>query len=62
MKKTEYNLLVSFVKHCEAVLTKSPPVNSLDTRTYNSYRIARYKELVKIKALLERMRNENDFK
>lgn len=62
MKRTEYNLLVSFVKHCEAVLTKSAPPNSSDTRTYNSYRIARYKELTKIKIFLERVKNENDFK
>lgn len=53
MKQSEINLLTSFVKHCERVLTQSPPPSTRDTKTYNAYRIARYKELGKVKRIIE---------
>lgn len=53
MKQSEINLLTIFVKHCERVLTQSPPPSTRDTKTYNAYRIARYKELEKVKRIIE---------
>lgn len=53
MKKSEINVLRSFVMHCERVLTQSPPPSTRDTKTYNAYRIARWKELGKIKRIIE---------
>lgn len=52
VKQSEINLLTSFVKHCERVLTQSPPPSTRDTKTYNAYRIARYKELGKVKRII----------
>jgi hypothetical protein len=53
MKKSELNTLRSFVSHCERVLTQSPPPSTRDTKTCNAYRIARYKELEKVKRIIE---------
>lgn len=57
MKQSEINLLTSFVKHCERVLTQSPPPSTRDTKTYNAYRIARYKELEKVKKIIIELKN-----
>lgn len=55
MRKSEINVLSSFVAHCERVLTKSTPPSSRDTRTYNAYRLARYKELARVKRIIEKL-------
>lgn len=51
MKETELKTICSFVRHCERMLFKYPPP-STDNVTYNSYRIARYKELPRVKRIL----------
>ena len=56
MKKSEINVLRSFVMHCERVLTKSPPPScGTDTQTYNAYRLARFKELEKVKRIIDKL-------
>lgn len=57
MKQSELNFLASFVKHCERVLTQPPPPSTRDTKTYNAYRIARYKELEKVKKIIIELKN-----
>jgi hypothetical protein len=54
MKKSEINLLATFAKHCERVLTRSRP-SSTDSRTYNAYRLARFKELEKVKRIIDKL-------
>lgn len=59
MKKSELNTLRSFVGHCERVFSKSPPPScGTDTRTYNAYRLARYKELAKVKSIIDKLNDD----
>lgn len=60
MKKSEIDTLASFVKHCERVLAYAPAfVHHADTRTYNAYRLARFKELEKVKRIIEKLRTDD---
>lgn len=59
MKKSEINLLATFAKHCERVLTRSRP-SSTDSRTYNAYRMARYKELEKVKRIINDLQHVHE--
>lgn len=53
MKKSEIDTLASFARHCERVLAYAPPfLRHADTRTYNAYRLARFKELEKAKRII----------
>lgn len=61
MKKSEIDTLASFVKHCERVLAYAPPfLRHADTRTYNAYRLARFKELEKVKRIIKKFYNDVD--
>lgn len=61
MKKSEIDTLASFVKHCERVLAYAPAfVHHADTRTYNAYRLARFKELEKVKRIIKKLYNDVD--
>lgn len=59
MKKSEIDTLASFARHCERVLAYVPPLlRHADTRTYNAYRLARFKELEKVKRIIENLYND----
>ena len=61
MKKSEIDTLASFVKHCERVLGYAPAfVHHADTWTYNAYRLARFKELEKVKRIIKKLYNDVD--
>ena len=61
MKKSEIDTLASFVKHCERVLAYAPAfVHHADTRTYNAYRLARFKELEKVKRIIKKLYEDVD--
>ena len=61
MKKSEIDTLASFARHCERVLAYAPPfLQHADTRTYNAYRLARFKELEKVKRIIKKLYNDVD--
>ena len=61
MKKSEIDTLASFARHCERVLAYAPAfVHHADTRTYNAYRLARFKELEKVKRIIKKLYNDVD--
>lgn len=61
MKKSEIDTLASFTRHCERVLAYAPPfLRHADTRTYNAYRLARFKELEKVKRIIGKLYNDVD--
>lgn len=61
MKKSEIDALASFARHCERVLAYAPPfLRHADTRTYNAYRLARFKELEKVKRIIGKLYNDVD--
>lgn len=61
MKKSEIDTLASFARHCERVLAYAPPfLRHADTRTYNAYRLARFKELEKVKRIIGKLYNDDD--
>lgn len=61
MKKSEIDTLASFARHCERVLAYAPPfLRHADTRTYNAYRLARFKELEKVKRIIGKLYNDVD--
>lgn len=61
MKKSEIDVLKSFVRHCERVLAEAPPlIRNAGTKTYNAYRLARYKELEKVKRIIGKLYNDVD--
>ena len=61
MKKSEIDTLASFARHCERVLAYAPPfLRHADTRTYNAYRLARFKELEKVKRIIKNLYNDVD--
>lgn len=61
MKKSEIDTLASFARHCERVLAYAPPfLRHADTRTYNAYRLARFKELEKVKRIIKKLYNDVD--
>ena len=56
MKKSEIDTLASFARHCERVLAYAPPfLRHADTRTYNAHRLARFKELEKVKRIIGKL-------
>lgn len=60
MKKSEIDTLASFARHCERVLAYAPPfLRHADTRTYNAYRLARFKELEKVKRIIGKLYNDD---
>lgn len=61
MKKSEIDTLASFARHCERVLAYAPHfVHHADTRTYNAYRLARFKELEKVERIIGKLYNDVD--
>lgn len=61
MKKSDIDTLASFARHCERVLAYAPPfLRHADTRTYNAYRLARFKELEKVERIIGKLYNDVD--